>query len=70
MANELHKNMEFDCEDTRNIICPYCGYEHIDSWECNASDDEYICHRCSEIFGYEREVTVSYTSFKTVDKGA
>jgi len=51
-------------EYTRNIICPHCGYEHMDSWECGDSDDEFQCHHCEKTFGFEREVTVTYTSYK------
>jgi DNA-directed RNA polymerase subunit RPC12/RpoP len=46
-----------------NIVCPYCGYENRDSWECADSDDEYECGRCQGIFSYERVVTVEYNSF-------
>lgn len=45
-----------------NITCPYCGYEDVDSWEANESDDHYECSNCGSYFSYEREVSVSYYS--------
>lgn len=45
-----------------NITCPYCGYEDVDSWEANESDDHYECPNCGSYFSYEREVSVSYYS--------
>ncbi len=46
-----------------NIICPYCGYENQDSWECSDDEDEEICGNCGSTFSYERIVTVEYTSY-------
>lgn len=47
---------------TSNIICPYCGYEDIDSWECSEEDDEHECGECGSTFSYQRVVTVEYCS--------
>ena len=43
------------------MICPYCGYESRDSFEC---DNEGIrqCGRCESEFEYERAVEVTYTT--------
>lgn len=56
-----------ETECTRNITCPYCGWEDVDSWEAGDSDDECECAHCGETFSYERIITVEYTSWK---KGA
>lgn len=38
-----------DSEDTSDVICPWCGHEHSDSWECIA-DDRFECHECCRPF--------------------
>ena len=53
-----------DHKNTRNIICPYCGYEDTDSWEHEADRDEIECTECDETFKYEREITIDYTTKK------
>jgi transposase-like protein len=46
---------------TDNIVCPWCGYEHRDSWEM--SDGDYECHGCEKpisVTSYSsREITTS-----------
>lgn len=49
---------------TEEIVCPYCGYEFKDSWECEDSDDEMYCEYCEKEFTYERHVEVTYCSYK------
>lgn len=56
---------KFDTDYTDNIVCPYCGYEESDSLEHTWDyDDEYECENCGKTFSWERNVLVSYTSFK------
>lgn len=55
------KDPEEQC-GTNNITCPYCGYENVDSWEADDSDEHYKCPNCGSYFSYEREVYVSYYS--------
>ena len=31
---------EIDALFTNEIVCPYCGHEISDSWECPDEDDE------------------------------
>jgi hypothetical protein len=50
-------------EYERNIICPYCGYEDVNSWEREESDERHECGRCGAIMSYERIVTVEYNSY-------
>ena len=50
-----------DHECTDDIICPKCGYELGDSWECD-DDGEQECEECGAIYEYYRNVTVDYTT--------
>lgn len=53
-----------NCEYTREIVCPHCGHQFIDSWEMDDEGEEY-CEYCGKDFYYERIVTVEYSSFKS-----
>lgn len=50
----------FNHEYTSEIVCPYCGYEHSDSWEM--SEGEHDCIECGTVFDLERIVTVDYST--------
>lgn len=59
---------EIDHENTANIVCPYCGYEDMDSWEFKGDSDEELeheCDRCGETFLATRFISVSYYTRKT-----
>ena len=57
----------WNCEDDKNIVCPYCGKEYEPSYEdtyiggesvdCYTEDTEtYTCDRCGKkftMYGYE-----------------
>lgn len=47
---------------TRNATCPWCGYENVDSWELE--DGEYDCGSCEKPFVVERQIEVTYSTFK------
>ena len=51
---------EFDKETdyTYHVVCPWCGYEHHDSWEM--SDGEWDCPDCGNKFEMTRDVDVTY----------
>ena len=49
---------------TDNIVCPWCGEEQSDSWECCDWDDECECDYCGKVFEYERNTEVTYSSRK------
>ena len=51
-----------DKDYERNVICPYCGYEHKDSWEMSDEEDLEECAQCGGVFSYQRIVTVEYSS--------
>jgi DNA-directed RNA polymerase subunit RPC12/RpoP len=49
------------------ITCPYCGYEHRDSWEWaggGEATEETECSECEREFLCSRVVSVSYTTRK------
>ncbi len=48
-----------DHEYTDEIVCPWCGYEHGDSWEGPESGED-ICDECEKTFAYCRQVEVTY----------
>ncbi len=49
---------------TSEIVCPWCGHEQLDSWEMEDSDDECECNECGKAFAYERDVEVTYSSYR------
>jgi hypothetical protein len=58
---------DIDHEWSDEIVCPYCGHERSDSWECGTSgegdwDDE--CDECGKPFRTSRNVTITYTTRK------
>lgn len=62
-----------DHEYTNEIVCPYCGYEHPDSWEVNfgpgmEGDTVRECAECGETFTATRMVRVEYSTSKNVVK--
>ena len=52
---------------TKEIVCPYCGYEFSDSWDYS-SDLEDIglidCENCDKSFYANRIVTINYSTEK------
>lgn len=61
------KSFEGDTSYTDEIVCPYCGLEHTDSWELDSDDGEYTCERCEYEFSYSRNISVDYSTHK-IDK--
>ena len=51
----------FEHEYTQEVVCPYCGCEHIDSWEFGESG-EVECADCMKTFKFERIVTCDYST--------
>lgn len=54
---------EIDHEFTDEVVCPYCGREHCDSWEYS-DDGTEECNDCGKTFNYTRNVTVEYSTSK------
>jgi len=57
-----------DHEYTREIVCPYCGYEFSDSWDYGLTGDPYEmeCHNedCLKTFDSYIDVDVTYVTKK------
>jgi len=53
---------EIDHDYTDEIICPWCGYRHSDSWEIEPGLRE--CENCEKSFYAERNVEVTYSTQK------
>lgn len=58
---------EIDHWATDEIVCPYCGYEYVDSWEFEKGDDGGVlnCKKCGEDFRFFREYSITYSTRKT-----
>lgn len=63
---------EFDADDIAlwgndNIVCPWCGYVHEDSYEFGSEREESgesECHSCDKPIAWERCVSVTYNTSK------
>ena len=54
-------------EYTNEIVCPHCGAEWSDSWECANDYGEEECDECEKKFSYNRDVEVTYSTSKIKD---
>lgn len=53
-----------DHEYTDEIVCPYCGSEHTDSWEYEPDMNVIDCWECGREFQYERHISIMYSTEK------
>lgn len=58
---------DLDCSFTREIVCPHCFFEHIDSWEWSRDmadgDSKTVeCESCGKEFEFLLEIEVTYSS--------
>lgn len=66
---------DFKFKFTSEIVCPWCGYEHEESYEffgrhCGDGDETEIeCCSCSKSFGGEIHMSVEYSSKITTCPG-
>ena len=58
------KGTGIESDGTYDLVCPYCGEEESDSWECGDSDDDHVCGHCGKHFKYETEHTRTFSSFR------
>ncbi len=58
------KNKEIDHTNTDEMVCPYCGHTHSDSWELVYDSETTECNACDTEFRYEREKIYSYSTSK------
>lgn len=54
---------EIDHSFTEEVVCPWCGYEHGDSWELQDSG-KMKCPECDKEFKYDRDIEVTYWTEK------
>lgn len=56
---------EFDHDYTDEIVCPYCGHEHGDSYEYFSRNDESTnieCDECGKHFRATMQMTTDYST--------
>ena len=46
---------KYETTGTENIVCPYCGWEDVDSWEAPNEDKHAYCPECDKTFEYDSE---------------
>jgi DNA-directed RNA polymerase subunit RPC12/RpoP len=64
VTNEWNHTLEDE------VVCPYCGYVHTESYEFfddMEGDEDIECIDCGEEFRVSRIVTIQYTSRKRSD---
>jgi uncharacterized Zn finger protein len=59
---------DIDHSYTEEIVCPHCGDEWQDSWECGDNDEFVECEECGKFFSYERDIDVTYSTKKTTQE--
>ena len=59
----MEKLDKIDTDYTEDIVCPWCGYKHEESWEFDDDGDDE-CANCGQPFFYSREVTVTYSTHR------
>jgi len=60
---------EIDHDFTDEVVCPYCGHVHSESYEFGngADDGEDECGECGKKFSWSRMISVSYSTSKADD---
>jgi hypothetical protein len=52
-------------EYERNVFCPNCGHENLDSWAIGDGEEgtfEIECSHCDEPLTITRHITIEYTA--------
>jgi len=55
---------EIDHRYTEEIVCPYCGHTHTDSFEA-PDNGKMNCHSCKKEFTFSRDIDITYITEKT-----
>jgi hypothetical protein len=57
------------CDCTDEPVCPYCGFVYLDAPYLDFTNDtgSEQCENCGEIFYYETETIISYTTKRRPD---
>ena len=55
-----------EIENTKEMVCPYCGYICDDSWEFDENNGTRYCGNdfCGREFYYSRNIVVDYSTSK------
>jgi len=53
--------MSIDHEFTQEIVCPWCGYEYGDSWDCGEGGKRQ-CDECGKHFSFSKDYDVTYST--------
>lgn len=62
-CSSCEENEEIDHDFTDEVVCPWCGYEHSDSFEFQDTGNKK-CPECENEFSFEREIEVTYSTKK------
>ena len=64
--------MTHECDGTAFVVCPHCGYEHVNCAEWMFGDEVYHerreCDTCGKIFLYSRIISVTYSACKVMEE--
>ena len=57
---------DIDTDYTDEIVCPYCGYKFMDSWEVGVGyeDGDTECDKCDGPFRWSRHISITYSTKK------
>lgn len=55
--------MELNTYYTEEIVCPYCGHVHQNSFELTKDEDTMECENCNKEFEYVRNIEITYSTF-------
>ncbi len=63
--DKIDEHNPYVTQYTPEIICPYCGHEHGDSWEYGGGGedtDTAICDECDREFEWSRFIITEYST--------
>jgi transposase len=55
--------MEYNTFYSSEIVCPYCGYTHNNSYELIEDEGILECENCGREFEYERNIEITYNTY-------
>lgn len=58
----MNPKKKIDHSYQSEIVCPYCGWKHTDSWEHEGDRSE--CSNCEREFAVESHTEITYTTIK------
>lgn len=66
MKKEIIYLNEIKHKYTKEIVCPYCGYEYMDSWEMVKPEEgeDIVCENCEKKFYARSDMDITYITSK------